>query len=194
MADRAKMTAPAVLARKGGPKLVMITAYDHPSALIASEAGIDIILVGDSLANVVHGYDETLLVDLDIMVQHTAAVSRAEPKCLVVGDLPWMSYHISVEETVRNAGRLVRDGGAEAVKLEGGRKRLPDDPRHPRRRDPCHGAHRAHPAVGPRHGRFQGPGQGGRAGQRTDRRRQGPGRRRRSSPWSSRACPMCSPP
>ena len=117
MADRAKMTAPAVLARKGGPKLVMITAYDHPSAIIASEAGVDIILVGDSLANVVHGYDETLLVDLDIMLQHTAAVSRAEPNCLVVGDLPWMSYHISVEETVRNAGRLVREGGAEAVKL-----------------------------------------------------------------------------
>jgi 3-methyl-2-oxobutanoate hydroxymethyltransferase len=103
----------------------MVTAYDTPTAEIASEAGADIILVGDSLANVVLGHSDTLAVDIDIMVHHTAAVSRAAPRSLVVGDMPWMSYHVSVSETVRNASRLVREGGAESVKLEGGTKRVP---------------------------------------------------------------------
>jgi 3-methyl-2-oxobutanoate hydroxymethyltransferase len=118
-------TAPAVLARKGGPKLRMITAYDAPSARIADRAGADIILVGDSVANVVLGYEDTLAVTVDDMVHHTAAVTRARPAVLVVADMPWLSYHISVDDAVRNAGRLVREGGAGAVKLEGGRKRLP---------------------------------------------------------------------
>ncbi len=121
----AKMTAPNVLARKGGDKLRMVTAYDFPSAQIADRAGADIILVGDSLANVVLGHEDTLSVTVDQMVHHTAAVARAKPSALVVGDMPWLSYHTSVEETVHNAGRFVREGGAEAVKLEGGRKRLP---------------------------------------------------------------------
>lgn len=102
----------------------MVTAYDHPSAVIADRAGADIILVGDSVANVVLGHEDTLAVDVDVMVHHTAAVSRAKPDALVVGDMPWMSYHVSAEDTVRNAGRFVREGGAGAVKLEGGRKRL----------------------------------------------------------------------
>lgn len=119
-----KRTAPAIRARKGGPKIRMVTAYDHPSAIIADRAGADIILVGDSLANVVLGHDTTLQVSMDVMVHHTAAVARAKPAALVVGDMPWLSFHTSVEDTVRNAGRLVREGGAEAVKLEGGRKRL----------------------------------------------------------------------
>jgi 3-methyl-2-oxobutanoate hydroxymethyltransferase len=118
-----KVTAPLVRARKGGPPLTMVTAYDYPSARIADEAGIDIILVGDSVANVVHGHAATIAVDIDTMVLHTAAVSRAQPRAMVVGDMPWLSYHISIEETIRNAGRLVREGGAEAVKLEGGRRR-----------------------------------------------------------------------
>jgi 3-methyl-2-oxobutanoate hydroxymethyltransferase len=83
------------------------------------------ILVGDSVANTVLGYDDTLAVDLNVMIHHTAAVARTEPNALVVGDMPWMSYHLSVDDAVRNAGRLVREGGAEAVKLEGGRKRVP---------------------------------------------------------------------
>lgn len=120
-----KVTVPDVRARKGGQKLTMITAYDFAMARIASEAGADMVLVGDSLANVVLGFDSTLDVDLDVMIHHTAAVARAEPDSLLVGDMPWMSYHVSVEDGVRNAGRLVREGGAEAVKLEGGRKRLP---------------------------------------------------------------------
>lgn len=122
---REQMTVPAVRARKGGAKLKMITAYDAPTSRIADGAGADMILVGDSLANVVLGYDDTLAVTIDDMVHHTAAVSRSSPRALVVADLPWMSYHVSVEDTVRNAGRLVREGGASSVKLEGGRKRLP---------------------------------------------------------------------
>ena len=119
-----KMTAPKVKGRKGGEKLTMVTAYDYPTARIAHRAGADIILVGDSVANVVLGHDATLSVTVDVMVHHTAAVARAKPRSLILGDMPWLSYHTSVEDTVANAGRLVRDGGAEAVKLEGGRKRL----------------------------------------------------------------------
>ena len=122
---RDKVTVPAIQARKGGPKIKMVTAYDAPSARIADRAGADIILVGDTLAHVVLGFDDTLPATVDMMIHHTAAVARAKPGALVLGDMPWLSYHLSVEETVRNAGRLLREGGAEAVKLEGGRKRLP---------------------------------------------------------------------
>jgi 3-methyl-2-oxobutanoate hydroxymethyltransferase len=122
---RPKVTTPQIRDRKGGPKLTMVTAYDYPSARIADEAGVDMILVGDSVANVVHGHETTLDIDLDTMVLHTAAVARAKPSAMVIGDLPWLSYHVSEEDTIRNAGRLVREGGAEAVKLEGGRKRIP---------------------------------------------------------------------
>jgi 3-methyl-2-oxobutanoate hydroxymethyltransferase len=118
------ITAPVIRARKGGAKIRMTTAYDYPTARIADRAGADIILVGDSVANVVLGHDDTLSVDIDTMVHHTAAVVRAEPRALIVGDMPWMSYHVSAEETVVNAAKLVRDGGASAVKLEGGRKRV----------------------------------------------------------------------
>ena len=121
------LTAPAIRARKvrnGAERLVMLTAYDAPSARMVSEAGADLILVGDSLAMVVLGYDDTLQVTLDDMVHHTAAVARAQPECFVVADLPWMSYHVSPSETVHNAARLIR-AGAHGVKLEGGRERLP---------------------------------------------------------------------
>lgn len=120
-----KVTAPQIWGRKGGPKISMVTAYDYPSAVIADRAGVDIILIGDSVANVVHGMDTTLEIGMDEMVMHTRAVKRAEPKALVVSDMPWLSFHLSPEDAVRNAGRFVREGGAEAVKLEGGRKRLP---------------------------------------------------------------------
>jgi 3-methyl-2-oxobutanoate hydroxymethyltransferase len=116
--------APAIRARKGdGTPLVMLTAYDTPSARIADEAGVDIILVGDSVAMVVLGYEDTLSVTIDDIAHHTAAVARAKPKAMVVADMPWMSYHVSREETVRNAAALLR-AGASAVKLEGGSKRL----------------------------------------------------------------------
>jgi 3-methyl-2-oxobutanoate hydroxymethyltransferase len=120
-----KITVPHVRSRKGGPKLTMVTAYDAPTARIAAAAGVDMILVGDSVANAVLGYEDTLAVDMNTMVHHTAAVARTEPDPLVVADMPWMSYHISSDDAVRNAGRLVREGGAEAVKLEGGQKRIP---------------------------------------------------------------------
>lgn len=115
---------PDVIARKGsGAPLVMVTAYDAPSARAVDAAGVDLILVGDSVAMVVLGYDDTLHVTVDDIAHHTGAVARTTPRALVVADLPWMSYHRSREETVGNAAQLVR-AGATAVKLEGGRKRL----------------------------------------------------------------------
>jgi 3-methyl-2-oxobutanoate hydroxymethyltransferase len=118
-----KVTAPAVRNAKGGDKLRMVTAYDAPSARIADRAGAAIILVGDSLANVVLGLESTPQVTMDEMIHHTAAVTRTAPRALVVGDMPWLSYHVSIEDTMRNAGRFVQEGGVGAVKLEGGRKR-----------------------------------------------------------------------
>ncbi len=114
----------AIRARKGSsPPLVMVTAYDAPGAEMASAAGVDMILVGDSLGMVVLGYEDTLQVTIDDMVHHVAAVARARPSPVVVADLPWLSFHLSRAETVTNAARLIR-AGAQAVKLEGGRKRL----------------------------------------------------------------------
>src|SRR5215475_794418 len=99
-----KMTAPAVAARKGdGVPLVMVTAYDAPSARTVDGAGADMILVGDSLAMVVLGYDDTLQVTTDDMAHHVGAVARTRPHALVVADLPWLSYHVSTQETVHNA-------------------------------------------------------------------------------------------
>jgi len=122
---RPSLSAPAVAARKGhGDPLVMVTAYDAPTARIVDGAGADLILVGDSVAMVVLGYDDTLQVTTDDMAHHVGAVARTDPAALVVGDLPWLSYHVSLDDTVRNAATLIR-AGAGAVKLEGGRKRLP---------------------------------------------------------------------
>jgi 3-methyl-2-oxobutanoate hydroxymethyltransferase len=121
-----RMTVPQVRARKRGRgevPLVMLTAYDTPGARIADAAGVDIVLVGDSVANTVLGYSDSMKVDMAAMAHHVGAVGRASPRALVVGDMPWLSYHVSVEDAVRNAGVLVR-AGAEAVKLEGGRVRL----------------------------------------------------------------------
>ena len=122
----ARITAPSVRARKvrtGSEPLVMVTAYDAPGARIADDAGVDLILVGDSLAMVVLGYEDTLQVTIDDMAHHVGAVARAKPRALVIGDLPWMSYHVSTEDTLRNAARLIK-AGATAVKLEGGAKRV----------------------------------------------------------------------
>lgn len=126
--ERRPVTVPEVRSRKRrddrrSSPLTMVTAYDFPSAQTADRAGVDMILVGDSLANVVLGFETTNAVTADDMVRHTAAVSRARPRALVVGDMPWMSFHISREDTLRNAARLIREGGAGAVKLEGGAER-----------------------------------------------------------------------
>jgi 3-methyl-2-oxobutanoate hydroxymethyltransferase len=122
-----KWTAPALAGHKvaaGEPPLVMVTAYDAPSARVADAAGVDVILVGDSVAMVVLGYEDTLQVTVEDMAHHVGAVRRARPTPFVVGDLPWMSYHTTVETAIENAATLVR-AGAQSVKLEGGRKRLP---------------------------------------------------------------------
>ena len=122
-----KSTVPDIREHKGAigsKRLVMITAYDAPGARMVDEAGADMILVGDSLAMVVLGYEDTLQVTVEDIAHHTAAVSRTKPEALIVADLPWLSYHISIEETVKNAAKLIR-AGANAIKLEGGRRRIP---------------------------------------------------------------------
>ncbi len=122
-----RLTAPAISKRKtslGADPLVMLTAYDAPSARMADEAGADLILVGDSVAMVVLGHDDTMSVTVEEMAHHTAAVARTRPKAMVVADMPWMSYHVTAADTVTNAATLVR-AGAQAVKLEGGAERVP---------------------------------------------------------------------
>lgn len=121
----ARMSVPEFRARKGNGKLVCLTAYDVLTAGILDEAGVDLLLVGDSLGNVVLGLETTLPVTLDQMVSHAAAVMRARPRALVVADLPYLTYHVNPEETVRNAARFIREAGVDAVKLEGGRARAP---------------------------------------------------------------------
>ena len=121
--SRDKITVRTIVDMKSrGDRIVMLTAYDYQTALLEDRAGVEIILVGDSLGMVVLGYENTLPVTLEEVVHHLKAVSRARPRALLVGDLPFMSYQASVEDAVRSAGRLVKEGGAEAVKLEGGRR------------------------------------------------------------------------
>lgn len=121
-----KVSAPSLKASKArGERLVCLTAYDYPTARILDEAGIDIILVGDSLGNVVLGYGNTVPVTLEEIVVHTKAVRRAVQRALLVADMPYGSFHTGADDAVRNALRLVKEAGAEAIKLEGGRKRIP---------------------------------------------------------------------
>ncbi len=103
-------------------KITMLTAYDYPFAKMVDEAEIDAILVGDSLAMVVQGLENTLPVTMDEMIYHTKMVSRAVSRAMVIGDMPYLSYQISIEDAVRNAGKFLKDGGAQGVKLEGGRE------------------------------------------------------------------------
>src|SRR5215471_4471205 len=118
-----KVTAPAIRSRKGGRQIVALTAYDYPSARLVDEAGFDLILVGDSLANTVLGYESTLPVTMDEMISATRAVKRAVKRALVVGDMPFGSYQDRTDRSVMAAIRFVKEGGAEAVKLEGGANR-----------------------------------------------------------------------
>lgn len=120
-----RVTAPDILAAKGQRKLTELTAYDYPTALWVDQSGIDMILVGDSLAMVVLGLEDTLSVGMDEMLHHTRAVSRAVRSGLVIADMPFLSYQLSVEQAVLNAGRFLKEGRAQAVKLEGGRKVVP---------------------------------------------------------------------
>ncbi len=119
---KSRVTTRTFAARKAaGEPIVMVTAYDAPGARLADEAGVDSILVGDSLGMVVLGMDDTLGVTMDDMVRHTAAVARATSRAMVAADMPFMSFQVTAEEAMRNAARLVVEGGAQAVKVEGGR-------------------------------------------------------------------------
>jgi len=125
-----KVTVPEILSRKSPAgadlrtRITCLTAYDYPTARLLDEAGVDILLVGDSLGMVVLGYDSTLPVTLEETLHHLRAVRRGTERALLVADMPYGSFHVSAEESVRNAVRLVKEGGAEAVKVEGGEKRL----------------------------------------------------------------------
>jgi 3-methyl-2-oxobutanoate hydroxymethyltransferase len=122
----AKTTITDVMKKKAeGRKITMITAYDYTFGKIADQAGFDMLLVGDSLAMVVQGLENTLPVTMDEMVYHTRMVARAAATSMVVGDMPYMSYQVSVEDAVRNAGRFIKEGGAGAVKMEGGSEVAP---------------------------------------------------------------------
>ncbi len=108
-----------------GEKIAMLTAYDYTFALLMDQAGVDVLLVGDSLGMVVQGHDTTLPVTVEEIIYHTRPVKRAAKRAMVIADMPFLSYQITPEEAVRNAGRLLKEGGADAVKLEGGRKTAP---------------------------------------------------------------------
>ena len=128
MADekRKKMNIPRMFKmKKSGEKITMITAYDNPSARILDNAGMEIMLVGDSVGNTTLGYADTIPVTMDQMISHTAAVSRGAKYAFVIGDMPFMSYQISVESAVMNAGRFIKEGRADGIKLEGGRRVAP---------------------------------------------------------------------
>ena len=121
-----KVSAPSLRSSKArGERLVCLTAYDYPTARLIDEAGIDVILVGDSLGNVVLGYGNTVPVTLEEILIHLKAVRRAVQRALLVADMPYGSFHVGEDEAVKNALRLVKEGGAEAIKLEGGHKRVP---------------------------------------------------------------------
>ena len=123
--QRRKVTTRTLLDKKQrGEVITMLTAYDYPTALAVDQAGIDSILVGDSLGMVVLGYENTLPVTMADMLHHCRAVARGAKYALLVGDLPFMSYQVSVEQAMRNAGRFLQEAGMDAVKLEGGRERL----------------------------------------------------------------------
>ncbi|ABK18415.1 3-methyl-2-oxobutanoate hydroxymethyltransferase [Syntrophobacter fumaroxidans] len=120
-----RVTVPEIIASKGKRKLSELTAYDYPTALWADQSGIDMLLVGDSLAMVVLGHDDTLSVGMTEMLHHTSAVARGAKRALVIGDMPFMSYQVSVEEALYNAGLFLKEAKAQAVKLEGGRRVAP---------------------------------------------------------------------
>lgn len=115
-----RLSAPDIKMRKGGEKLVLVTAYDATFARLAEEAGVDALLVGDSLGMVIQGHETTIPVTLDEVIYHTRCVVRGAQRTHVIADMPFMTYQVSQEDAIRNAGRLVKEGGAHAVKLEGG--------------------------------------------------------------------------
>lgn len=114
-----KQTTDLLKMKQNNEKIVMLTAYDYPSAKLAEQGGVDVILVGDSLGMVVLGYDSTIPVTIEDMIHHTKAVKRGAKDTFIITDMPFLTYHLSVRDTLINAGELVQDAGAHAVKLEG---------------------------------------------------------------------------
>ena len=135
--------------KRQGERIAALTAYDFLMAGLLDEAGVDVILVGDSAGMVVQGVETTVSVTLEQMLYHAAVVSRGVERALVVADMPFMSYQVNPDEALRNAGRMVKESGVEAVKLEGGLRDLPDRAAHRRRRHPGHGAPGPDAAVDP---------------------------------------------
>ena len=125
LSNTSPVTIPALAAAKGLEKIAMLTAYDAPSAALLDSAGIDVLLVGDSVEMAVYGEPNTLSATMDSMVRHSRAVSRAVKRALVVGDMPFLSYQADVSRAVENAGRFLAEGGCAAVKVEGGSRILP---------------------------------------------------------------------
>lgn len=122
MAEKRVTVTDIIKMKEAGKKIAMVTAYDYPFAKLVDEAGVDIVLVGDSLSMVVLGYDTSLPVDMEAMIHHTKAVCRGVSRAQVVADMPFMSYQVSVEQALTNAGRFLKETGAGAVKLEGGER------------------------------------------------------------------------
>lgn len=125
MSERTTVSIPDLIAQKGKEKIAVLTAYDAPSARLLDAAGIDVLLVGDSVEMAVYGEPSTLTAGMDVLVKHARAVSGAARRALVVGDMPFLSYQASPADAVRNAGRFLAEAGCGAVKLEGGRRVLP---------------------------------------------------------------------
>ncbi len=159
-----KITVPSLSAKKAaGERIAVLTAYDFPTARILDESGVDIILVGDSLGMVVLGYENTIPVTMDDMIHHTKAVTRAVKRALVIGDMPYGSFHAAVEDTLRNAVRFLKEAGAGGVKIEGASpERLEIDRSPGRGRGPGHGPRRFDPTIHlqarPIQGQRHGPG------------------------------------
>ena len=121
MSERTKVTLPVLFEKVANDEpITWLTCYDYPTAYLQDQAGMDMILVGDSLGMTMLGYDSTLPVTMDDMIRHTAAVRRGAPNAFVIGDMPYMSYQPSVETAIRNAGRFMAETGCDAIKLEGG--------------------------------------------------------------------------
>lgn len=125
LSETSPLTIPALVAAKGGEKIAMLTAYDAPSAALLDSAGVDVLLVGDSVEMAVYGEPNTLSATMDSMVRHSRAVSRAVKRAVVVGDMPFLSYQTDPSRAVENAGRFLAEGGCAAVKVEGGGRVLP---------------------------------------------------------------------
>ncbi len=150
-ASSSAVTTRELLAMKAAKKpIVCVTAYDALFGRLVDESGVDVVLVGDSLNQVIAGEPTTLSATLDQMIYHTRMVRRGVTRAMLVIDMPFLTYQVSREEAIRNCGRALKETGAQTVKLEGGQAIGADDPRADRHRHPGHGPHRPHAAVGPR--------------------------------------------